>query len=95
VLGAGGRRCCPTNLDRRSGALNDERTEASEPGSEPTGESDRSAQRRQYSKSLLALHPLPLKFLREAMADFNVEVMTTANPSGPRRSLANGRRGPW
>jgi hypothetical protein len=44
VLGAGGRRCCP--IDRRSGALGGGPTEASEPGSNPTGESDRSAQHR-------------------------------------------------
>ena len=46
VVGAGGRRRCPTDLDRRSGALGAEQTEASEPGPDPTGESDRSAQRR-------------------------------------------------
>jgi hypothetical protein len=46
VLGAGGRRCCITDLDRRSGALDAERTEAGEPGPDPTGKSDRSAQRR-------------------------------------------------
>src|SRR6516225_8336605 len=43
VFGGGGRRCYP---DRRSGALDAERAEASEPGPDPTGESDRSAQRR-------------------------------------------------
>jgi hypothetical protein len=43
VFGAGGRRCY---LDRLSGALDAERTEASESGPDPTGESDRSAQRR-------------------------------------------------
>jgi hypothetical protein len=46
VFGAGGRRCCPTDLDRRFGALDAERIEASEPGPDPTGESDRSAQGR-------------------------------------------------
>jgi hypothetical protein len=39
-------RCCPTDLDRRSGALDAERPKASEPGPDPTGESERSAQRR-------------------------------------------------
>jgi hypothetical protein len=43
VFGTGGRRCY---LDRRSGALDAERTEAGEPGPDPTGKSDRSAQRR-------------------------------------------------
>jgi hypothetical protein len=43
VFGAGSRRCY---LDRRSAALDAERTEASEPGPDPTGENDRSAQRR-------------------------------------------------
>jgi hypothetical protein len=48
---AGGRRCCPAALDRRSGILDAVRTEAAEPGgSKPTGENDRSAQRRQYNK---------------------------------------------
>jgi hypothetical protein len=46
VFGAGGRGCCPNELDRRSGALDAERTEASELGPDPTGESTRSAQRR-------------------------------------------------
>jgi hypothetical protein len=46
VFGAGGRRCCPTDLDRRSDALDAERTEASELGPDPTGESARSAQGR-------------------------------------------------
>src|SRR5262249_6171519 len=40
VFGEGGRRCC---LNWCSGALDAERTEASEPGPYPTGESDRSA----------------------------------------------------
>jgi hypothetical protein len=46
VFGAGVSRCCPTDLDRRFGALDAERSEASEPGTDPTGESERSAQRR-------------------------------------------------
>jgi hypothetical protein len=46
LFGAGGRRCSPTDVDRRSGALDAERTEASEPGPDPTGENDRAAQRR-------------------------------------------------
>jgi hypothetical protein len=46
MFGAGGRGCCPNDLDRRSGALDAERTEASELGRDPTGESARSAQRR-------------------------------------------------
>jgi hypothetical protein len=45
VFGAGGRRCCPTDLDRRSGALDAERTEASEPGPDPTTESAHSERR--------------------------------------------------
>jgi len=46
VFGAGGRRWRPTEIDRRSDALNAERTEASESGPDPTGENDRAAQRR-------------------------------------------------
>src|SRR5690242_1092570 len=46
VRGLGGASCCRTDLDWRSGALDTERIEASEPGPNPTGESDRSAQRR-------------------------------------------------
>src|SRR6516225_8104717 len=57
VFGAGGRGC-PNDLDRRSGALDAERTEASELGPDPTGESTRSPQHRQYSKSP-PLHPRP------------------------------------
>src|SRR5215470_17839780 len=34
--------------------------------------------------------PVPLKFLREAMADFKVQSMTTANPTGPRRVAQRG-----
>jgi len=46
VRGAGGHRYRPTDLDRRSGALDAERTEASKLGPDPTGESDRCAQHR-------------------------------------------------
>src|SRR5262249_8046580 len=46
VTGAGSRRCCPTDLDQRSGALDAERTKAGDPGPDPTRESDRSAERR-------------------------------------------------
>jgi hypothetical protein len=45
LFGAGGRGC-PNDLDRRFGALDAERTEASELGPDPTGESTRSPQRR-------------------------------------------------
>jgi hypothetical protein len=44
VFGAGGRRSCPTDLDRRSCALDAERTEAGELDPEPTGDSARSVQ---------------------------------------------------
>ena len=60
VLGAGGYGCCPPVLNRRSGVLDAERTEAREPGSNPTGENDRSAQRPHYSKSARAHHPPPV-----------------------------------
>ena len=46
VFDASGRRCWPTDFDRRPGALDAERTEASELSPDPTGESDRSAQGR-------------------------------------------------
>jgi len=46
VAGAGGRRCCPTYFDRYFAALDAGGTEASELSGDPTGESDRSAQRR-------------------------------------------------
>ena len=41
MLGAGGPRCCPTVLDRRSGRLDAEQPESSKPGLDPSGESDR------------------------------------------------------
>jgi hypothetical protein len=34
--------------------------------------------------------PVPLKFLREAMADLKVQSMTTSNPTGPRRVAQRG-----
>jgi hypothetical protein len=43
VFGAGGHRCY---LERRSGALDAERIETGDLGPDPTGESNRSAQRR-------------------------------------------------
>jgi hypothetical protein len=39
MFNAGRCRRCPTSLDRRPGALDAERTEATEPGPDPTGES--------------------------------------------------------
>ena len=35
MLGAGGPRCCPTVLDRRSGRLDAEHPESSKPGLDP------------------------------------------------------------
>jgi hypothetical protein len=45
VLGLGGRRRCRTDLDSGFGALDAERTEASEPGPDPTAESAHSERR--------------------------------------------------
>jgi hypothetical protein len=59
VLGASDRSCRLTELDPRSGVLGAERTKTNETGTDPTGERDRSAQRRQYSKSPRPLHPRP------------------------------------
>jgi hypothetical protein len=61
MFGARGCRCCLTDLDRRFGALVAERTEATKPGPDPTGESVAASS-----------PPLPLKLLRESMADFEV-----------------------
>jgi hypothetical protein len=51
--------CRPAVADRPCVILDDGRTEAAEPGSAPTGESNRSAQRRQGSKSPRLHHPSP------------------------------------
>ncbi len=56
VRDANGRSCYLNDLDRRCGALDGERTEASRPASDPTGDSDRCAQRRWHNHSPLSRH---------------------------------------
>ena len=76
VLGAGSRRCCPT--DRCTGALEAGETETAEPGGSPTGESDRSAQRRRCSNSPRFLHPSALS--RFSAKRRRIEPMTDCKP---------------
>ena len=60
-LGAGDHGCCPAVLDRRSGVLQAGLTAAGEPGSNPTGKNDRSAQGLQIPASALDSSP-PSRF---------------------------------